>query len=238
MSTVLTFQQPARLSEHFSIPPDTAPWKGPVGTYNRCFDLKGKEIGYTPARERATFGSLTQSLRPQTGTGTSLNTAYGVYLLAFDLPSPALYVGIAASSSKNPEGVLSRIRKHRVKLTSSHIGSSPTTHGGVNHTGGWREFAIRRAKYFSDQQTPDCAFDARFLVGNFVPSGGPSGHKSEAEWFEGQLTGGQGLKKQIISLLWPGKQSADVFLLTTGSCSGKRPESPFIRFWDGSPVSL
>lgn len=236
--TDLVFQQPALLRDHFIIPADTAPWVGPLGTYSRCLDSRGKEVGFTPARKRATFGSLTQSLQPRTSNGMLLNTSYGVYLLAFDVPFPALYVGIAASSSKTPEGVLSRIRKHRVKFTSSHIGSSETTHGGVNHTGGWREFAVQRIKYFASQGITDCGPDARFVVGDFVPSGGPGSHKVEAEWFEGKLTGSERLKEHLIDLLWPGRRSGDVFLLTIGSNGGRRPESPAIRFWDGTSVTL
>lgn len=238
MTTALSFREPARLSQHFSIPLDVSPWKGPVGTYNSCLDSKGKQIGFTPARERATFGSLSQSLQATTSVGRLLSKAYGVYLLAFDLPFPALYVGIAASSSKSPEGVLSRIQKHRVKLTASHIGSSATTHGGVNHTGGWREFAIQRASYFCDQGIADCVPDARLVVGEFTPSGGLHTHKSEAEWFEGQLTGDERLKRYLMRLLWPAEELSRYVLLTTGCNSGLRPESPSVTFWDESSHPL
>ena len=131
-NTILTFAPPQKLSDHFSIPCDKSRWTGAAGEYSACIDAKGKKIGLTPARERATFHSLSRAMTPVTPNGKALNSTFGVYLLAFDVPSPAFYVGVAASSRRSPEGILSRIRKHRVKLTCSHIGGSASTHGGVS----------------------------------------------------------------------------------------------------------
>ena len=236
LRTVLTFSRPQKLSEHFLIPVDESRWTGKVGAYSSCIDSLGKKIGLTPARDRATFHSLSRAMTPVTPTGTRLDSTFGVYLLAFDVPSPAFYVGVAASSSKSPEGMLSRFRKHRIKLTSSHIGGSATTHGGVNHTGGWREFAAKRADYFSQQRLPDRVDDGRFSCGEFVASGGSGSHKAKAEWFESLITNRGSHMDRIICLLWPGRNAADVFLLTTGNSSGVRPQSPEIALWDGSVI--
>ncbi len=155
----------------------------------------------------------------------------------FDVPFPAFYVGIAASSGKSPEGILSRIRKHRVKLTSSHIGVCPDKHGGVDHTGGWREFAIQRVRHFHDIAIADNVDDACLSFGNFVPSAGPSSHKKEAEWFESQLSSREGWLVKILNALWPDKRPDSVFLLTKGKSSGSRPEMPLVMLWDGTQLS-
>ena len=132
--------------------------------------------------------------------------------------------------------MLSRFRKHRVKLTCSHIGGSVSTHGGVNHTGGWRGFASKRADYFSQQRLPDSVDDGRFSCGQFDASGGSESHKAESEWFESQITNRAAVMDRIVSLLWPGRSSPDVFLLTTGNSSGTRPQSPEIVLWDGTVI--
>ena len=237
-NTVLELSSPQKLNEHFTIPVDESRWTGAVGEYSTCFDGNGKKIGLTPARERASFRSLSRAMTPITEIGRNLNSTFGIYLLAFDQPSPAYYVGIAASSSKSPEGVLSRILKHRVKLTSSHIGGSCTTHGGVNHTGGWRKFAAKRAIWFSAKGLLDRVDDGRFSCGRFTASGGSGSHKAEAEWFESQITNRGPLMDRILSLLWPGCRTQDIFLLTTGNSSGTRPQSPQIALWDGSALVL
>lgn len=232
-STVLKFSRLDHISNHFAIPPDESEWTDKVGAYTDCFDSKGKKIGCTPARHRADFETLSKSMLPTTERGQQMDSSFGVYLLAFDIPTLALYVGVAAASSKSPEGVLSRVRKHRIKLTASHIGRTATTHGGVNHTGGWRAFAERRARHFVAQKVLDVAEDARITIGEFVPSAGADSHKVEAEWFEHQITASGRAMDDIVNLLWPGMKSADVTLLTIGTSRGVRPAAPEIELWDG-----
>lgn len=180
-NTILTFAPPQKLSDHFKIPIDESRWTGAVGEYSTCFDANGKKIGLTPARERATFHSVSRAMTPVTLTGKCLASTFGVYLLAFDVPSPAFYVGVAGSSSKTPEGMLNRFRKHRIKVTSSHVGGSATTDGGVKHPGGWRTFAAERAVWLSQQGLADIVDDGRFSCGQFEASGGSASHKAEAE---------------------------------------------------------
>ncbi len=85
---------------------------------------------------------------------------------------------------------------------------------------------------------PDCLADGRVSVGTFVPCGGENSHKSEAEWFEGQLMIRDHTMGQLVALFWPGKRVGDVFFLTTSTSSGTRPDSPAIQFWDSSRISL
>jgi len=225
-----------KLSDHFFAPVDNTPWV--PGEYETCVDKRSKKTGLTPARERAPFQTLTRGLRATSQFGESLSQTFGLYLLTFDLPFPAIYVGVAASSSRSPEGVLSRIQKHRIKLTASHIGASRATHGGVNHTGGWREFATHRARYHADQQIADQCQDGRFACGLFHPSDGPSSHKTQAEWFESQLLSNQTVINCLIHLFWPGVQSQTVFRLTKGTSCGVRPRVPRVELWDNSVCDL
>lgn len=235
--TTLAFISPLQLRDHFEIPIDEAEWRGRVGDYVLTTpDSRGKKY-QTPDRHRATFSTLSKSLVPVTDQARSLKTHYGVYMLAFEIPFPAFYVGIAASSSKSPEGILSRIRKHRVKLTGSHIGSSIDKHGGVDHTGGWREFAIQRAQFCVERSTQDDVADARLSFADFMPSAGPAEHKKEAEWFESQLTGNPGWNEAVVRRLWPNHDPSSIFQLTRGKSSGLRPATPVVRLWDGSELT-
>jgi hypothetical protein len=136
----LKFGKVNKLSKHFDIPPDVSKWHG---QYTHI-----PKEGNTPDRNQAVFGTFTKSLTPTTCFASGLKSAYGVYVIGVELPYRAIYIGIAAAGSKSPEGILKRIRKHRVKLTASHVGSNNHTVGGVNHTSGWRCIAKQRAVLF------------------------------------------------------------------------------------------
>ncbi len=227
MYTLIEFLTPVRLSDHFDIPVDTSQWTGPPGSYIRAADGKG----FSPAREKASFGTIAKSMLPKTEVGIQLQRTHGIYVLAFDIPKPAIYVGIAAEFGKSPEGVMGRVRKHRIKLTSSHVGTSPTNYGGVKHTGGWREYAEARVHHFESTQESDACSDGRISCGQFKASGPDGQHKEQALWFENQLT--TKYLNRLIKLLWPDVSPGDVFLLTKGTNTGQRPEQPKIAFWDG-----
>ncbi len=156
-----------RLAEHFDIPKDDTDWF-PIGTYSK---VSG---GNTPDRPRARF-RWKDALRPKTPEANGLANTSGLYLLAARVPYKAIYVGIAAGDGKSPEGILNRIRKHRVKITASHVGSErvmagktiPSNVGGVSHTGHWREFAADRYSALkATDRLPDLCADIQLATGH------------------------------------------------------------------------
>ncbi len=235
-TTTLRFASLEKIRDHFLVPTDDTLWV--PGEYEVCVDTRGKKTGLTPVRKRAPFQTLTRGMSATSEIGENLSETYGLYLLSFDLPFPAIYVGIAASSGRSPEGILSRIRKHRIKLTASHVGASATTHGGVNHTSGWRDFATHRAVYYAEHHVADQWQDGRFACGLFQPSGAPCSHKKQAEWFESQLIANDGVMGQIVQLLWSDVELPAVFWLTKSTSSGLRPREPRIELWDGTGFVL
>ncbi|MEP3040725.1 MAG: hypothetical protein ABJO97_18810 [Roseibium sp.] len=152
---------PVLLNSLFDIPPDTSPW--PEQEYQKLSTKSGNPSGRTPVRPRASFISHGQSLTAPFGRNlTTYQDMLGIYILAFTVPEQWFYVGIAAPG-RSPEGVLNRIRKHRVKATGSHVGTG-ASNGGVNHTDRWRVFAPRRYRYFEENRGADSLADAWLIT--------------------------------------------------------------------------
>ena len=193
----LKFEKFKKLSEHFDIPPDGSKWNGQYTNIPK--------EGKTPDRQQAVFGTVTNSLTPTTCFASGLKSAYGIYVIGVELPYPAIYIGIAAGGSKSPEGILKRIRKHRVKLTASHVGSNNHTVGGVNHTSGWRCIAKQRAEYFQTINELDTCQDLWFGVGRAYDSCGVSlTDKITLEVFESMLVcNHQDLYNNLTQFIWP-----------------------------------
>jgi hypothetical protein len=171
---ILTFSDKIKLSEHFEIPLDETPWQG---LYNNT----------APARELATFETFTRALNPLQEYRDFYNNAFGVYILIFSIPCPAFYVGIASG-----ESILNRIRKHRVKVTGSNVGS------GVNHTREWRSFAQQRAQLFVDGNQTDTCDDAYLLVGTLAGNE-QCDDRCALEYFENALVNNKnGITEEMV----------------------------------------
>ena len=239
----LVISSPISIADHFAIPEDKTAWSG--FNYKQVFDSQGKAIGKTPARQRASFRSWQQCLIPTSKIGIQLDHTYGLYILALTIPHPALYVGIAANSSKSPEGMLNRIKKHRTKLTGSHVGSSQESFGGVNHTGGFRSYAPPRAKYFAQHQKPDQLGDMQLLVCQYSnnSSGIPDStqEKHLLENFESCLCSDDGgIRTRIASLLWPSNKQHELLTTNTRGAAdfGMLGEKMVFKLWDKTVVSV
>ncbi len=206
----LVFSSPVALSDHYEVPLDTSPWPAPCA-YHR---IAGH--GQTPDRPAAPFGAYGNSLQTRPGA-QHYDDAFGVYILAIDTPHKAFYVGIASDDQKSPEGVGRRIRKHRVKLTGSHVGPSHnngpvSSCGGVNHTGGWRPFAVDRHQYHATVGLEDRCLDVRLMVGAIV-GGNP---KKPLECYESAiLHNANGIRDQLYAILWPRQEHGHVYILNT-----------------------
>ncbi len=211
----LTFEAPQLISKHFIVSPDLTQW---TGSYVKT------PHGTTPQRDRASFHKIDTVLQPDTELAFELDQKTGLYLLAFDLPKPSLYVGIAADG-KSPEGISRRLRKHSVKTMGSHVGSIHST-GGVHHPAKWRDFAIRRHEHFDGAQ--DLLTDARFAFAN--ASGG--NQKAILQNFERLIcSNARGVLDQICSALWPGFTAQDVYLLTSGTVRVQGEFDYLIDLW-------
>lgn len=222
----LSFNAPVNFDQHFSIPVDTTNW--PTYGYVRA----GKE-GMTPDRPRASFNTLTYAMTATSPYGGSLNNTFGVYIIGFNDPQPAFYVGIASSDGRAPEGIRSRISKHRVKATGSHIGPAQYRTGGVHHPKQWQYFAILRARFYLARQVPDQCKDARLIVGQLSAS--TLQPKNILEDFEHLIyVNENGIRDYIYKLLWPEVDPSSVILITSAAGSASQTTNPEIMLWDGS----
>jgi hypothetical protein len=221
----LIFGSPVNLNQHFSIPSDLTLWPG--------FGYRRANGGMTPVRDRASFFTLSNAMVATTVYGNSLTSTFGVYILAFNDPQPAFYVGVAGNDGKAPEGVRTRILKHRVKATGSHIGNAPDKTGGVHHPEQWQSFASSRAQFYSTRAAADQCADARLVFGQIDLS--RLQPTKTLEYFEHLIYKNEnGIRDHLYGLLWPGVDPLSVILLTSGSNRGDSPKAPEIRLWDGS----
>ena len=198
-----------KINDHFDVPPDCTDWRPNV--YSKRRD------GWSPNRSRANFGSIKNALIPKkTEYASNITKGYGIYIIAFDLPEPYMYVGIAANDSKLPEGIINRIRKHRVKVTGSNVGSNSQTTGGVHHPIKWRYFAQKRAQFFYSENKLDvledaCVMWAWIFVDSYIPF--PLQQKKQLEIFESAIINNErGIRDEVVSRLWPGRK-VDVTIL-------------------------
>lgn len=146
--------------------------------------------------------------------------ASGLYMVAARAPYKAIYVGIAAGDGKSPEGILNRIRKHRVKITGSHVGSEtvtagraiPSNVGGVSHTGHWREFAAARYSQLRDaHMLPDLCSDVQLATGHTCTD-----TKHGLECFESEIFHNRGaVQERLCEHFWPGEDNSNIFILTS-----------------------
>ncbi len=203
---------PVALNDHYEVPVDNTIWPAPFSYLH----VPGQ--GQTPHRPRAPFGSKHNALIPRP-TVPHFDACFGVYMLAIDSPCKAFYVGIAAADGKYPEGVGSRVRKHRVKLTASHVARTANSVGGVNHTGGWRPFAVERHDFHLTGGTLDDCNDVRLMVGTDGTNA-----KSTLEKYESAiLHDAGGIRSRIYDILWPGEDNSNVKILN--SPGGRAPEN-------------
>jgi hypothetical protein len=131
----------------------------------------------------------------------------GLYLMAFDLPTPHIYVGIAAAGGRAPEGVLNRMRKHCIKTMGMNGGL------GVHHPKKWQQFALARYQFMQQRKTTDKLEDVRFLYG----SSSDSNPKATLEHFEAMICSNhQNSLTDICNQLWPETPAGNITLITQG----------------------
>lgn len=213
----LFFAFPVMLDDHYNVPVDDTTWLDPF-VYHHVL-----RQGQSPHRPRAPFRSYRNALVAKSQVAT-FDAHFGIYMLAMDHPRKAFYVGIAAADSRRLEGVGSRIRKHRVKLTASHVGRSlpcgtPKGIGGVNHTGGWRPFAAERYRFYLTANYADCCADVRVMVG----TAGTNAKKTLEQYESAILHNANGIRSRIFDVFWPGEDKSNVVILNT--IRGRAPEN-------------
>ena len=190
------------VSKNFDVPPDLTVWQPK--------DYLQTAQGWTPKRDRASFASWQKSVVPTTQDAHKLKNYFGIYIVAFEVPEPSVYIGIASNDTKTSEGVLNRFKKHRVKSSGSQVGTAPTSTGGVHHPVKWRNFAQQR--FAALNGLPDCLTDVRIVVSSFINT--TKQPKKDLERFESSIICNQNnALDQVAAMLWPGKTSNDVRLL-------------------------
>ncbi|HEY0200037.1 MAG TPA: hypothetical protein VGC19_16115 [Rhodanobacter sp.] len=220
MSAILRLSHPVLLNEFYRVPADITPW--PSLDYRKL-----KVSGWTPARASSSFGSHAAAL--QEISVCNPKDQYGIYALGFAVPRPALYIGIAARS-RVPEGITTRLRKHRVKATGSHVGSA-FDQSGINHTKQWRKFAPERYRHFATMGCHDLLGDAILLTGDIEGLEDIGHHKKACEYFEHMLVNDMRHFETLTRAMF-GVAATEVFSLNSGrGACGRAPIAPGINFW-------
>ena len=209
-------------SEHFDVRADFTSWSSEY--------LKTKDGGSTTIRERSSFKTATKSLVPKSDFARKMKTSYGVYFVAAELPYRSLYIGIAASDSKSPEGILKRFQKHRVKITGSHVGRDKEKCGGVSHTQGWRKFA--RARLSSSKVPfPDVCEDIRFVIAHVVLLKDSANSKEWCEYIEQEFVHNQRRTCEIVDQFWPDAEVSSIEVITSRTTKNRSaPNREEIQF--------
>ncbi|RLD54775.1 MAG: hypothetical protein DRJ01_17585 [Bacteroidetes bacterium] len=235
--TALKFTLPIYLKEYFVIPEDTTSWNK---DYFDFVSGKKQTRYFRPNRKRADFKSHGKALVPLSDSDIkNFIPEHGIYILVFQYPYPAIYVGIATENST--ETITSRIKKHRVKITASNVGASDKSVGGVSHTKGWRIFAPGRFDYFNGIGEIDTCQDVRLITGTFKASSGSENYKKEAEYFERMIESNKNtVLDSIISRLWPNEKlkHGNIEMITTNVSRGIRPHNPIIQLWDNKLITV
>lgn len=196
-------------------------------TLRMCPQCGGRVFSSTPPPRTATL-SPSEVRGPGVGTpnrqAPNFDKSYGVYILAIDHPRKAFYVGIAAADSDQPEGVGSRIRTHRVKLTASNVGrtlacGTPAGVGGVHHPEKWRLFAVERYQHHLTNGVDDGCADVRVMVG----TAGNNAWEILDQYERAILHNAGGCRSKIFDILWPGEDNSRVERLNT--IRGHTPET-------------
>ena len=161
--------KPTAVGDLFNVAPDKSPWestekyvrKGSIWVPNRIKTLNSNEI----------LNPKNQKVDSFFAKGSASN--HGIYVMFF-AKQKIFYVGIAAQYSykkngqikklKSPEGILKRLRKHRLKCTGSNVWS-------INHTNsqhnGWRRFALQRYQEYLEKGVYDVLEDCFISIINF-----------------------------------------------------------------------
>ena len=188
---ILTFHHPPlSFPAHFDIPPDRTAWPDPQPYQNK-----------TPNRPRAKFKNWKDALAPKTPIAKSLVGLHGVYILVFEHPHPAIFIGFTAVDTAIPDDILSSLKKHRVKVTGSHVGQTHGTTGGVEHTKIWSDFAgprYRRSRAHGTEA--DLCEDVRFTFATLDAPDPPSA--KDLKGFEYALSQGVA-HRAVLKLFWP-----------------------------------
>ena len=229
-SILFSFTKPVKLNEHFEIPVDETNWE--TKNYTKVLSKTDKPEGQTPSRERATFSTLTNGMVPKTSFAHKLKNSFGIYILFFE-EDQGFYVGIASSQAKKPEGILSRIRKHRVKATGSNIGINKFSVGGVNHTKGWRMFAVTRAASFHRRGLKDHLQDAQLTIAC------SEGGKKLLEFVENYLTYKcNPVSNKLLEYIFPSVDPSRINRINRGKSNRDFKGVIEFNFWDGKQFEI
>ncbi len=101
----LKMSKPLYLSEHYNIPVEQSAWNG--------LYMDVPKQGRTPDRSRASFSSWKKSLTPTSQQAQDIETTFGIYILAMDIPMPAYYVGIASGTGSAQSSMRQPLQRQR-----------------------------------------------------------------------------------------------------------------------------
>ena len=208
----LTFSNPQYFKHNFQVPVDSSLWNQ---------QYKKNSNGTSPIRKAVL--KINSALTPVNNSILANKLVYGIYILTFELPYKAFYVGIASGDSKKPEGILNRLRKHRIKATGSNGGN------GVHHPEQWRKFAQDRFTYFHSQELADSCDDARFVIGQINEN---CQNKSILQFYESHIrNNSNGILDDLYKLLWGCQNNTDIMMLTSATCIPQFREDLSFKLW-------
>lgn len=186
---MLNVYMPRPINVIFEVTPDESTWNG---EYRR----NGNNI--VPDRKKFLIGN--QILNPTKASVhffKNEDTNYGVYILLFN-GYEKFYVGVAGRHSfinangnlkkiQNPEGFMTRLRKHRLKCTGSFGNLNHTDHNGQ----GWRNLAMRRWCDHNARGEIDLMDDCELSLVTFAnPADHQENDRGKLEWLEHYIANG------------------------------------------------
>lgn len=194
---ILTFSEPQKFTDHFVVPEDTTSWDGKRNSTNNLFYYEKVSKNCIPARDQASFGSINDALKQKSNSKLPKS---GLFLLVFEVPYKAIFIGIAVN-----EDISFRFRKYRTNITGSNVGS------GVHSSDNWKKFTRKRFEDFQIINKPDTCSDVRFVIGKIDTELQETDH---LEHFRYHLRhNSNGILDEICSRLWTGSNSKNVTIL-------------------------
>ena len=225
---LLTIDRPILASQAFTFPEDTTPWvpENYHSNYRKC-----SGGGKTPIRNRASFGRLQNAVVAH--QPDDWENLFGIYILFMEIPSPTIYIGIASEDARVPEGIFSRFKKHRVKITGSHVGND-VGHGGVHHPRKWGAYAIERYNHFGHHRDDlsDLKIAQARIEGRSIQT------KSDLERFEKHLFNNcSNVLDAIAKTMWAGNEQPVRLLNHVTKCKHSQT-GDLVRLWDDREIRI
>jgi hypothetical protein len=215
---ILTFDKPKKLTDHFDVAIDTTTWEAKTDrSGNQFYYEKYKEVS-VPTRKIASFNTFSNAIKLKSDLQLPSS---GLFLLAFDIPYQAMFIGLAAN-----EDMFARMQKYQTNIIGSNLGNI------IHHPQKWQDFARKRFEHFELLGKPDECSDVRFSIGQITSQ--ETQFKKALEHFRWRITEIKEHYEAIASILW---DVESVTILNSQSAKGDNFAGSII-LWGGNTLEF